>query len=89
MAQDPKAASFTLALVRPSGLGMDKGLWLRRFWRQKSRRMRTRLYRIGSIAKQFTTLMLLQLVHEGKDSGFSLATGVKKLRQDIPTLGLL
>jgi CubicO group peptidase (beta-lactamase class C family) len=65
MSQDPKAASFTLALVRPSGLVWTKSYGYADIAAKKSATADT-VYRIGSITKQFTALMLLQLVHEGK-----------------------
>jgi CubicO group peptidase (beta-lactamase class C family) len=65
MAQDPKAASFTLALVRPSGLVWTKSYGYADIAAKKPATTDT-VYRIGSITKQFTALMLLQLVHEGK-----------------------
>src|SRR5215467_13899417 len=65
MAQDPKAASFTLALVRPTGLVWTKSYGYADIAAKKPADADT-VYRIGSITKQFTALMLLQLVHEGK-----------------------
>ena len=65
MAQDPKAASFTLALVRPSGLVWTKSYGYADIAAKKPADANT-VYRVGSITKQFTALMLLQLVHEGK-----------------------
>jgi CubicO group peptidase (beta-lactamase class C family) len=65
MAPDPKAASFTLALVRPSGLVWTKSYGYADIAAKKPADADT-VYRVGSITKQFTALMLLQLVHEGK-----------------------
>lgn len=65
MAQDPKAASFTLALVRPGGLVWTKSYGYADIAAKKPATADT-VYRVGSITKQFTALMLLQLVHEGK-----------------------
>ena len=65
MAQDPKVASFTLALVRPSGLIWTKSYGYADIAAKKLATADT-VYRAGSITKQFTALMLLQLVHEGK-----------------------
>jgi CubicO group peptidase (beta-lactamase class C family) len=65
MAQDPKAASFTLGLVRPTGLVWSKSYGYADIAAKKPATADT-VYRIGSITKQFTALMLLQLVHEGK-----------------------
>src|SRR5262249_49685253 len=65
MAQDPKAASFTLGLVRPGGLVWTKSYGYADIDAKKPATADT-VYRVGSITKQFTALMLLQLVHEGK-----------------------
>lgn len=65
MAEDPKAASFTLGLVQPSGLVWTKSYGYADIAAKKPANADT-IYRVGSITKQFTALMLLQLVHEGK-----------------------
>lgn len=65
MAKDPKAASFTLGLVRKSGLIWTKSYGYADIATQRPATADT-VYRIGSITKQFTALMLLQLEHEGK-----------------------
>ena len=65
MAKDPKAASFTLGLVRKSGLVWTRSYGYADIATQKRATADT-VYRIGSITKQFTALMLLQLAHEGK-----------------------
>lgn len=65
MVKDPKAASFTLGLVRPSGLVWTKSYGYADIAAKKLANAET-VYRVGSITKQFTALMLLQLVHEGK-----------------------
>ena len=60
-----QAASFTLGLVRPNGLVWTKSYGYADIAAKKPANADT-VYRIGSITKQFTALMLLQLVHEGK-----------------------
>jgi CubicO group peptidase (beta-lactamase class C family) len=65
MVKDPQAASFTLGLVRPGGLVWTKSYGYADIATKKPANTDT-VYRIGSITKQFTALMLLQLVHEGK-----------------------
>jgi CubicO group peptidase (beta-lactamase class C family) len=65
MAKDPKAASFTLGLVRKSGLVWTRSYGYADIATQKPATVDT-VYRIGSITKQFTAIMLLQLAHEGK-----------------------
>lgn len=65
MAKDPKAASFTLGLVRKNGLVWTRSYGYADIATQKPATADT-VYRIGSITKQFTALMLLQLEHEGK-----------------------
>ena len=64
MVKDPQAASFTLGLVRPNGLVWPKSYGYADIAAKKPANADT-VYRIGSITKQFTALMLLQLVHEG------------------------
>jgi CubicO group peptidase (beta-lactamase class C family) len=65
MVKDPRAASFTLGLVNKDGL-----VWSRSYGfaeiETKTPATPESVYRIGSITKQFTGLMLLQLAHEGK-----------------------
>jgi CubicO group peptidase (beta-lactamase class C family) len=65
MAQDPKAGSFTIGLVQKSGLVWTKSYGYANI-AAKTPATADTVYRIGSITKQFTALMLLQLVHEGK-----------------------
>jgi CubicO group peptidase (beta-lactamase class C family) len=65
MAHDPKAASFTIGLVQKSGLVWTKSYGYADIENKKPANADS-VYRIGSITKQFTALMLLQLVHEGK-----------------------
>ena len=65
MVKDPKAASLTIGLVRKSGLVWTKSYGYADIATKKQATADS-VYRIGSITKQFTALMLLQLVHEGK-----------------------
>src|SRR5690349_20195513 len=65
LAKDPNAASFTIGLVQKNGLVWSKSYGYADIAAKKPANEDT-VYRIGSITKQFTALMLLQLVHEGK-----------------------
>src|SRR5262249_42311312 len=63
--KDPKAASITIGLVDKHGI-----VWAKSYgYANLTHRIPANtdsVYRIGSITKQFTALMLLQLVHQGK-----------------------
>lgn len=63
--QGPESASLTLGLVTREGL-----VWAKSYGyadiAKKTPATVDSVYRIGSITKQFTALMLLQLVHDGK-----------------------
>jgi CubicO group peptidase (beta-lactamase class C family) len=65
LVKDPNAASFTIGLVQKNGLVWSKSYGYADIAAKKPANEDT-VYRIGSITKQFTALMLLQLVHEGK-----------------------
>jgi hypothetical protein len=62
--RDPWAGSFAIGLVQRSGL-----VWARSYgYADIEKRIPANpdsVYRIGSITKQFTALMFLQLVHDG------------------------
>jgi CubicO group peptidase (beta-lactamase class C family) len=63
--KDPKSASLTLGLVTKDGLVWSKSYGFADI-EKKTPATPDSVYRIGSITKQFTALMLLQLVHDGK-----------------------
>lgn len=65
MVKDPNAASFTIGLVQKSGLVWTKSYGYADIANKKPANADS-VYRIGSITKQFTALMLLQLVRDGK-----------------------
>ncbi len=65
LVKDPNAASFTIGLVQKSGLVWTKSYGYADIENKKPANADS-VYRIGSITKQFTALMLLQLVHDGK-----------------------
>lgn len=65
LVKDPNAASFTIGLVQKSGLVWTKSYGYADIANKKQANADS-VYRIGSITKQFTALMLLQLVHDGK-----------------------
>ena len=65
LVKDPNAASFTIGLVQKSGLVWTKSYGYADIANKKPANADS-VYRIGSITKQFTALMLLQLVHDGK-----------------------
>jgi len=65
MVKDPKVASFTIGVVRKTGLVWSKSYGYADIAARKPANTDL-VYRIGSITKQFTALMLLQLAHEGK-----------------------
>lgn len=60
-----ETASFTIGLVDKNGLIWTKSYGYADVSKKQPPNADT-VYRIGSITKQFTALMLLQLVHEGK-----------------------
>ena len=63
--KDPKAGSFTIGVVDKSGLVWSKSYGFSNIEKQVAATPDS-VYRIGSITKQVTGLMLLQLVQEGK-----------------------
>jgi len=65
LVKDPNAASFTIGLVQKSGLVWTKSYGYADIANKKPANPDS-VYRIGSITKQFTALMLLQLVRDGK-----------------------
>lgn len=65
LVKDPNAASFTIGLVQKSGLVWTKSYGYADIANKKPANAES-VYRIGSITKQFTALMLLQLVRDGK-----------------------
>src|SRR5438270_2394515 len=65
LVKDPNAASFTIGLVQKNGLVWTKSYGYADIANKKLANTDS-VYRIGSITKQFTALMLLQLVHDGK-----------------------
>jgi CubicO group peptidase (beta-lactamase class C family) len=65
LVKDPNAASFTIGLVQKSGLVWTKSYGYADIANKKPANADS-VYRIGSITKQFTALMLLQLVRDGK-----------------------
>src|SRR5882724_4572909 len=65
LVKDPNAASFTIGLVQKSGLVWTKSYGYADIGQKKLANADS-VYRIGSITKQFTALMMLQLVHDGK-----------------------
>ena len=65
LVKDSNAASFTIGLVQKGGLVWTKSYGYADIAAKKPANADT-VYRVGSITKQFTALMLLQLVHEGK-----------------------
>jgi CubicO group peptidase (beta-lactamase class C family) len=65
LVKDPNAASFTIGLVQKSGLVWTKSYGYADIANKKPANADS-VYRIGSITKQFTALMLLQLVCDGK-----------------------
>ena len=65
LVKDLNAASFTIGLVQKSGLVWTKSYGYADIANKKPANADS-VYRIGSITKQFTALMLLQLVHDGK-----------------------
>ena len=65
LVKDPNAASFTIGLVQKSGLVWTKSYGYADIANKKPATADS-VYRIGSITKQFTALMLLQLVRDGK-----------------------
>lgn len=60
-----ETASFTLGIVDKTGLVWSKSYGYADVGKKQTANAET-VYRIGSITKQFTALMLLQLVHDGK-----------------------
>lgn len=62
---DPACPSLTIGIVEKSGLVWSKSYGYADLKNHLPAKPET-VYRIGSITKQFTALMLLQLVHEGK-----------------------
>jgi CubicO group peptidase (beta-lactamase class C family) len=65
LVKDPSEASFTIGLVQKSGLVWSKSYGYADVESKRPANADS-VYRIGSITKQFTALMLLQLVHDGK-----------------------
>lgn len=65
LVKDPRAASFTIGLAQKNGLVWTKSYGYADIAQKKPANADS-VYRIGSITKQFTAIMLLQLVHEGK-----------------------
>src|SRR5215467_9690518 len=65
LVKDPTEASFTIGLVQKSGLVWSKSYGYADIESKRPANADS-VYRIGSITKQFTALMLLQLVHDGK-----------------------
>jgi CubicO group peptidase (beta-lactamase class C family) len=63
--KDPKSASLTLGIVTKDGLVWSKSYGFADI-EKKTLATPDSVYRLGSITKQFTALMLLQLVHDGK-----------------------
>jgi CubicO group peptidase (beta-lactamase class C family) len=63
--KSPETASFTIGIVGKSGLLWSKSYGYADVSKHQPPNADT-IYRVGSITKQFTALMLLQLVHEGK-----------------------
>jgi CubicO group peptidase (beta-lactamase class C family) len=63
--KSPESASFTIGIVGKSGLLWSKSYGYADVSKHQSPNADT-VYRVGSITKQFTALMLLQLVHDGK-----------------------
>lgn len=95
MVKDPRTASFTLGLVQKGGLVWTKSYGYADIDNKKPATADT-VYRVGSITKQFTALMLLQLVHEGKvhlsdpvDKYFPEIHQVKGEYKDAPPITLL
>src|SRR5216684_4947576 len=79
MVKDPNAASFSIGITTKDGL-----VWSRAYGfaniENKVPATPDSIYRIGSITKQFTAVMLLQLVHDGK---VHLSDPVEKYVPDI------
>jgi CubicO group peptidase (beta-lactamase class C family) len=65
LVKDPSQASFTIGLVQKNGLVWTKSYGYADVESKRAANADS-VYRIGSITKQFTALMLLQLVHDGK-----------------------
>lgn len=65
MVKDPSAASFSIGIATKDGLVWSKAYGLANI-ENKVPATPESVYRIGSITKQFTAVMLLQLVHDGK-----------------------
>jgi len=65
LVKDPTEASFTIGLVQKNGLVWSKSYGYADIESKRPANADS-VYRIGSITKQFTALMLLQLVHDGK-----------------------
>lgn len=65
MVADPNAGAFTLGIVTRNGLAWSKSYGYADVSRKRPADGDS-VYRVGSITKQFTALMLLQLVHDGK-----------------------
>ncbi len=65
LVKKPEAASITVGLVNKNGLVWSKSYGYADIGRQVPANTES-VYRIGSITKQFTALMLLQMVHQGK-----------------------
>jgi CubicO group peptidase (beta-lactamase class C family) len=63
--KDPKAGSFTIGVVDKTGLVWSKSYGFANIEKHVAATPDS-VYRVGSITKQFTALMLLQLAHEGK-----------------------
>ena len=78
-----KVGSVTIGVVHGAHL-----IWTRSYGEADAERKipatRDTVYRIGSITKQFTALMLLQLVQEGK---VSLSDPVERYFPDVNTIG--
>ncbi len=65
MVKDPNAASFSIGIATKDGLVWSKAYGFANI-ENKVPATPDSIYRIGSITKQFTAVMLLQLVHDGK-----------------------